>query len=75
MIDKMLLIQRKQMMENPKVTEEMIEQSIGMVKKYFVPFAIAGNVLGSGFIGVIASLIGAAVAKKNTNPFENKSTI
>ncbi len=75
MIDKMLLIQRKQMMENPKVTEEMIEQSISMVRKYFVPFAIAGNVLGSAFIGVIASLIGAAVSKKNTNPFENKSTI
>jgi hypothetical protein len=78
MIDKLLLMQRKQMMENPKITEEMIEQSMNIVKKYkpyFVPIIIASNLFWHGFIGLIASLIGAAVSKKKTSPFENKPTI
>ena len=53
------------------MTDELIEQAIGMTKKYFIPFALGGNIIGTGVLGAIGSLIGAAVAKKNTNPFEN----
>jgi hypothetical protein len=49
----------------------MIEQGIAMTKKLFLPFAIAGAIFGTGFLGAIGSLIGAAVAKKNpVDPFK-----
>jgi hypothetical protein len=71
MLDKVLEMSRKQMLKNPKMTDEMIEQAMTMTKKYFLPFAIGGTIIATGFLGLIGSLIGAAVAKKSTNPFEN----
>jgi hypothetical protein len=73
MLEKVLEISRKQMMKNPKMNDEMIEQAISITKKYFLPFAIGGTIIGTGFLGLIGSLIGAAVCKKNTNPFENQA--
>ena len=70
MPDKILEIARKKMAENPKMTDEMIEQGLGMTKKFLLPFAIGGAIIGTAFMGVIASLIGAGVAKKNpVDPF------
>jgi len=75
MIDLILEMSRKKMLENPKMTDEMIEQAMSMTKKFFVPFAIGGTILGTGFKGAIASLIGAAVAKKNPiDPFSNPAS-
>jgi hypothetical protein len=72
MVDKILDISRKQMEKNPKMTDEMIEQAMTMTKKFFMPFAIGGTILGTGFMGAIASLIGAGIAKKNpVDPFNN----
>ncbi len=72
MVDKILDISKKQMEKNPKMTDEMIEQAMTMTKKFFMPFAIGGTILGTGFMGAIASLIGAGVAKKNpVDPFNN----
>ena len=71
MLDKVLEISRKKMLENPKMTDEMIEQAMTMTKKFFIPFALGGAIIGTGFIGAIGSLIGAAVAKKNPNPFSD----
>ena len=73
MVDKIIEISRTAMAKNPQMTDEMIEQGIAMTKKLFLPFAIAGAIFFTGFFGAIGSLIGAAVAKKNTNPFENQS--
>jgi hypothetical protein len=71
MIDKIIDMSRIEMEKNPKLTDEMIEQGISMTKKFFVPFAIGGVLIGTGFMGAIASLIGAAVAKKNpVDPFK-----
>jgi H+/Cl- antiporter ClcA len=69
MLDKVLEISRKKMEENPKMTDELIEQAMTMTRKYFVPFAIGGSIIGTAFIGLIGSLLGAAFAKKNANPF------
>jgi len=75
MIDTILEISRKKMLENPKMTDEMIEQAISMTKKFFIPFAIGGTILGIGFTGALASLIGAGVAKKNpVDPFSNPAS-
>jgi hypothetical protein len=62
-----------EMIKNPKMNDEMIEQAMTMTKKYFLPFAIGGTIIASGFLGLIGSLIGAAVAKKKSNPFENQA--
>ena len=73
MMELMLTISRKQMLKDPKLTDEVIEQAMSMSRKYFLPFVIGFSIIGTGFLGLIGSLIGAAVAKKNTNPFENQS--
>ena len=75
MLEKVLDISKKKMMENPKMTDEMIEQAMTMTRKFFIPFALGGAVIGTGIIGAIGSLIGAAVAKKNPNPFSDNSTL
>lgn len=71
MVDMIISITRKELEKNPQMTDEMIEQATSMTKKFFLPFALGGAILGTGFIGAIASLIGAAVAKKNPNPFQD----
>jgi hypothetical protein len=73
MMELMLTISRKQMLKDPKLTDEMIEQAISMSRKYFLPFVIGFSIIGTGFLGLIGSLIGAAVAKKKSNPFENQA--
>ncbi len=71
MVDKALEIARKKMMENPKMTDEIIEQAISMTRKFFIPFALGGTIIGTGILGAIGSAIGAGVAKKNPNPFSD----
>jgi hypothetical protein len=73
MLEKIIEISRKKMAENPKMTDEMIEQAISMTKKYFVPFALGGTIIGTGILGAIGAAIGAGVAKKNPNPFSDNA--
>lgn len=71
MIDKIIEMSRIEMEKNPKMTDEIIEQAISMTRKFFIPFAVGGVLIGTGFMGAIASLIGAGVAKKNpVDPFK-----
>ncbi len=70
---------KEEMIENARTqaakgtaTEEQIDQSMQIFSKMFWVFIIGGILLAYLFMGCIASLIGAAVAKKNpqpTNPF------
>jgi NADH:ubiquinone oxidoreductase subunit 6 (subunit J) len=65
-VDKSLDIAKKKIEEsNPNMSDEQMEQSLEVVRKFFVPFAIGGILLMYAIIGAISSLIGAAVAKKN----------
>lgn len=65
---------REQMEKNPDMPESAIEQGIEMTRRLFLPFAIGASLLGTLIVGAIASLIGAAVAKKNPpSPFQNQS--
>jgi hypothetical protein len=53
------------------MSDEQTEQTVEMTTKFFLPFAIGGILIAFLFIGTIASLIGAAVAKKNPQgPFQ-----
>jgi hypothetical protein len=73
MIDKVLAISRKQMEKNPQLSDEMVENALAMTKKYFLPFAIGGGIITNGIIGAIGSLIGAGIAKKDPNPFQDSA--
>jgi hypothetical protein len=66
-IDKVMDQSRVEMEKQGKLTDEQITQSMDMIKKFFIPFAIGGIILMFGIIGAIGSLIGAGVAKKNPN--------
>jgi len=64
---------RKQMEAKGTLSQDMIDQSLEITRKMFVPFAIIGVIVGSVIVGAIASLIGAAVPKKNPQtPFEKQ---
>lgn len=65
--DKALEKARENMAENPKMTEEMIDKAVEWTGKFFLLFGIVGALFGYAFMGLIASLIGGAVAKKNPN--------
>jgi hypothetical protein len=65
---------REQMEKDQRLSESDIENGIEMTRKLFLPFAIAGSVIGTLIVGAIASLIGAAFARKNPpSPFQNPS--
>jgi NADH:ubiquinone oxidoreductase subunit 6 (subunit J) len=64
MVDKALEIAKKDM-ESKNLTDEQMQTGLDMARKFFVPFAIGGILIGFAIIGCISSLIGAAVAKKN----------
>lgn len=63
--EKGMEVARQKMEEQNKLTSEQIDQALEMVKKFFWPITIGAILLGNLICGCIASLIGAAVAKKN----------
>jgi hypothetical protein len=67
MIDMAMNQARADMEKRGNLSESDIENGLAFGKKFFIPFAIGGIVLGFGIVGAIGSLIGAAVAKKNPN--------
>lgn len=63
--------QARENLEQNNMSEEQIEQAMSITKKFFMPLAIGGVLLVFMIIGLISSLIGAAVAKKNPqSPFQ-----
>lgn len=68
MIDKALEQARVEMEKNDKLTEANINDGLAMTKKFFLPFAIGGILFMYAILGAVASLIGAAITKKNPNP-------
>lgn len=63
---------QRQMMASKGMTDAQIDAGMGFAKKSFNVFAIGGGLLGNLIVGVIAALIGAAVAKKNPQPQLNR---
>jgi hypothetical protein len=57
-------------MEARNMSDEDIDRAINLTKRFFVPFTVGGIILFFLVVGLIGSLIGAAVAKKNPqDPF------
>ncbi|MCW3119159.1 MAG: hypothetical protein JWM28_3241 [Chitinophagaceae bacterium] len=64
MREKGMEIARQRLEEQGKLTSDQIDQTLGVVKNFFWPITIGTILLGNLIFGCIASLIGAAVAKK-----------
>ena len=58
------LDQARESLEKNNMSDEQIEKATSLTKKFFLPFAIAGILVGFMIFGLISSLIGAAIAKK-----------
>lgn len=69
MAEKGIELAREQMQKDQsrKMTEEQIDQAIDITRKYFAVFVVGAGILFNIIIGAVASLVGAAVAKKNQN--------
>jgi hypothetical protein len=62
-------------MEEQGLPDDQIEQGMNMMKKFFTLFLILGVIFGNLIFGCVASLIGAAIAKKNKiNPIDQFGT-
>lgn len=60
---------RKSMQSKNNLSEEQIKAGLEMTRKFFMVFLVGGTLLGYLFFGAVASLIGAAVTKKEPNNF------
>ena len=59
-------------MNSKNLSEEQMDKAIEISRKFFMTFLIAGTLIGYLILGAIASLIGAAVTKKNPNNFQQQ---
>ncbi len=74
MKDKALEMARQRMEDRGNLSDSQIEQGIEFTKKFFIPLAVGATLLGTLIFGAIASLIGAAIAKKKpVNPLDQMS--
>ena len=72
--EKTLEAARTEMEKDGKMRDEQIEQGIAIMRKFFYVATIGLLMFVYMLIGTIASLIGAAVARKEPRPpFENQS--
>ncbi len=60
---------RKSMQEKNNLTPDQITQGLEMTRKFFMVFLVGGTLIGYLIIGSLASLIGAAITKKEPNKF------
>ena len=61
----------KKGMAEKNMSEDQVEQALNMTKKFFMVFLIGGALLGYLLFGAIASVIGAAITKKDPHPLED----
>lgn len=72
--EKSFEIARQRLEDNPSVSEEQIDQSIEIARKFFWVGVVGGSMIFMIILGAIGSLIGAAATKKTAagNPFEQQ---
>ena len=69
-------IARQQMEESGKMSNSQIEESVATMNRLFYVIVIGFIILMYLIVGLIASLIGAAIAKKDPRaPFETNSNV
>lgn len=65
--DKIMEASRQSFEKQDSMTDDQVDQAIEMMDRNFILFAAGGALFMYLLLGVIGSLIGAAVAKKNPN--------
>jgi 1,4-dihydroxy-2-naphthoate octaprenyltransferase len=71
--DKAMDVARKQMEEKNQLSQDQIDNGIAFAKKSFMLFLILGVIFLYLIFGLLSSLVGAAIAKKNPQtPFQNQ---
>jgi hypothetical protein len=71
--EKALDAARTEMEKGGNMSDEQIDQGIALTRKFFYVFTIGILMFAYMIVGVIASLIGAAITKKDPRPpFENQ---
>ena len=71
--EKALDLARTEMEKSGNMSDEQIEQGISLTRKFFYVFTIGVLIFAYMIVGTIASLIGAAVTRKQPRPpFENQ---
>ena len=65
----------KKSMSSKNLSTDQIEKALDLTKKFFMVFLIGGALLGYLLFGAIASLIGAAVTKKDPRPIDDINQI
>jgi hypothetical protein len=68
--EKALELVRNKISKNKEVSKEQMEASMNFMNKFFMVLVIGRTMLSYVIIGAIASLVGAAVTKKNPRPIE-----
>jgi hypothetical protein len=69
--DQIIEHSRADMEAKGNLSEDQMEQALNMTRKFFMPFALIGAIIGTYIIGIIGSLLGAAFTKKaKTTVFE-----
>jgi hypothetical protein len=69
-----MVLGRQKLEEQGQLTDDQIDTALGITQKFFLPITIGSIMLIYLFIGVCASLVGAALAKKNPpTPFGNQA--
>lgn len=68
-----LQMAREAMEKRGNMTEEQINMAMSFTEKYFTVFMLAGTIFGTLIAGAIASLIGAAIARKEGKPAQPAS--
>ncbi len=63
-IDQIIELQKQEFLDNPNMTDEMIEKMNENTKKYFWHFTLGMILIGSLFLGFVISLISSLVMKK-----------
>ncbi|GAB1856548.1 hypothetical protein MHTCC0001_13830 [Flavobacteriaceae bacterium MHTCC 0001] len=65
LMDRAMEVAREKLYDNPKMTEEMVDKSVEMMKKFSNPLiGTAIGIGGSAIFGLIYALIGGLVMKK-----------
>jgi len=68
---KIMEIAKEKALANPNANQEQVEKGMEMFEKNYTLFIVIGVVFWYILIGIISSLIGAAIAKKNPpTPFD-----
>ena len=71
--EKALEMARVEMEKGGRMSDDQIDQAIDMTRRFFYVFTIGVLMFAYMIVGTIASLIGAAITKKDPRPpFENQ---